>query len=317
MSEPSRAWESRTLTSTQRRGPVRVSANPPASLLPCATKDRCPGSSLVISAGPSSQMITAPVPRRASGCTPSNSPASRVWSSTGTASRRTAGSSEGPLGTAQERSTGPAWMRRSKCSVVASWSWTTNRDAVTCPTLPVAGDLRFRQPARNLVNVGDHGNLPAPVDVITGKRGEGGRHEPGHRAAVHDRWCPCRGGSVARCGHCDRGGGREPAAAGREPAAAGREPASPQREPANAQREPANAQREPANAQREPANAQREPANTELERTTPADRDRGADLFQGRPHGYPHGRPAAHSDRHRSRLRTIRRRLEIASGEAA
>ena len=34
--------------------------------------------------------------------------------------RRTAGSSDGPLGTAHERSTAPACTRRSKCSVVAS-----------------------------------------------------------------------------------------------------------------------------------------------------------------------------------------------------
>ena len=43
-------------------------------------------------------MITAPLPRTWPSCTPSNSPAARVWSSTGTASRRTAGSSDGPSG---------------------------------------------------------------------------------------------------------------------------------------------------------------------------------------------------------------------------
>ena len=51
MSEPGRACASRTLTRIQRRSPVRVSANPPASLLPCSVKDRCPGSSRMISAG--------------------------------------------------------------------------------------------------------------------------------------------------------------------------------------------------------------------------------------------------------------------------
>jgi hypothetical protein len=95
---------------------------------------RWPGSSRVIAGdlgGPSSQMITAPLPRRCPSCTPSNSPADSSWSSTGTARRRTAGSSDGPFGTAQERSTSPAWMRRSKWSVVASCNCTTNRVAGT------------------------------------------------------------------------------------------------------------------------------------------------------------------------------------------
>ena len=38
----------------------------------------------------------------------------------GTASRRSAGSRAGPLGTARERRTWPAWIRTSKCSRVAS-----------------------------------------------------------------------------------------------------------------------------------------------------------------------------------------------------
>jgi hypothetical protein len=63
MSEPGRAWSSRVLTKIQRRSPVRVKANPPASLLPCRRTDRWPGSSRMTSAAPSSQMITAPVPR--------------------------------------------------------------------------------------------------------------------------------------------------------------------------------------------------------------------------------------------------------------
>jgi hypothetical protein len=35
------------------------------------------------------------------------------------------------LGTAHDRRTSPTRIRRSKCSVVASWSCTTNRDTVT------------------------------------------------------------------------------------------------------------------------------------------------------------------------------------------
>jgi hypothetical protein len=72
-------------------------------------------------------MITAPLPRAEPAWTPSNSPAAMVWSSTGTAKRRTDGSSDGPRGTAQDRSTPSDSMRRSKCRVVASWSWTTKR----------------------------------------------------------------------------------------------------------------------------------------------------------------------------------------------
>lgn len=70
--------------------------------------------------GPSSQRITAPVPRMCVPPTPSKSPADIGWSSTGTASRRILGSSEGPLGTARERSTSPDCRRKSKCSLVAS-----------------------------------------------------------------------------------------------------------------------------------------------------------------------------------------------------
>ena len=73
-------------------------------------------------------MITAPLPRDCPACTPSNSPAASEWSSTGTASRRTRGSSDGPFGTAHERSVPSRSMRRSKCRVVASCSWTTKRD---------------------------------------------------------------------------------------------------------------------------------------------------------------------------------------------
>ena len=47
---------------------------------------------------PSSQMITAPLPRGWPSWTPSNSPAEREWSSTGTARRRTAGSAMAPWG---------------------------------------------------------------------------------------------------------------------------------------------------------------------------------------------------------------------------
>ena len=91
MSEPGRASSSRALTRIQRRSPVRVSAKPPFSLLPCRMKDICPASSVTISAGPSSQTITAPLPRPCPSCTPSNSPADRSWSSTGTATRRIRG----------------------------------------------------------------------------------------------------------------------------------------------------------------------------------------------------------------------------------
>ena len=48
------------------------------------------------------------------------------WSSTCTASRLAAGSSDGPLGTAQDTSTPSTSSRRSKCSVVAWWRLTTN-----------------------------------------------------------------------------------------------------------------------------------------------------------------------------------------------
>src|SRR5262245_28984472 len=72
-------------------------------------------------------MITTPLPRLGCSWRPSKSPAEREWSSTGTANRRTAWSSEGPFGTAQERSILPISRRRSKCKVVASCCWTTNR----------------------------------------------------------------------------------------------------------------------------------------------------------------------------------------------
>jgi hypothetical protein len=63
MSEPARASASRALTRIQRRWAVLVSAKPPFSLLPWRTTDRWPGSSRAISAAPSSQTITAPLPR--------------------------------------------------------------------------------------------------------------------------------------------------------------------------------------------------------------------------------------------------------------
>src|SRR5258708_35397778 len=76
ISEPACACSSRTLTKIQRRSPVRVRAKPPASLLPCNLTDKWPGSSRRIWAGPSTQMITAPLPRACPWCTPSKSPAS-------------------------------------------------------------------------------------------------------------------------------------------------------------------------------------------------------------------------------------------------
>ena len=127
MSDPRRAASSTVLTRIQRRSPVRVSAKPPVSLWPRSSTTRCAGSSRTRSKSPSSQTITAPEPRDEPSWTPSNSPAARLWSGTGTASRRTPGSSDGPFGTAQERSTPSSSSRRSKCSVVASWSWTTKR----------------------------------------------------------------------------------------------------------------------------------------------------------------------------------------------
>ena len=62
MSEPGRALASLVLTKIHRRSPVRVSAKPPASLLPRRVKARRPGPSRVTSASPSSQMITAQLP---------------------------------------------------------------------------------------------------------------------------------------------------------------------------------------------------------------------------------------------------------------
>src|SRR5579863_2061068 len=165
MSEPGLACPSRLLTRIQRLGPVRVRANPPDSLLPCSVTDMCPGSSRRISAGPSSQMITAPVPRLEPSCTPSNSPSASEWSSTGTASLRTAGSSEGPFGTAHDRSTPPARIRRSKCSVVASCSWTTNRDGITLATLPADLGRGARGPGagRSTRNMGSRQSRRLPI----------------------------------------------------------------------------------------------------------------------------------------------------------
>ena len=106
-SEPGRAWSSLALTRIQRRAPVLVRPKRPVSFLPWSTNERWSGSSRRTSSSPSSQMITAPLPRPWPSWTPSNSPAASEWSATGTARRRTVGSSEGPLGTAHERSTSP------------------------------------------------------------------------------------------------------------------------------------------------------------------------------------------------------------------
>src|SRR5438094_31180 len=60
---------------------------------------------------PRSHTITVPPPYSPSGMTPSKVAYSSGWSSTAMASRLTAGSSDGPFGTAQERST-PFHSRR-------------------------------------------------------------------------------------------------------------------------------------------------------------------------------------------------------------
>ena len=58
--------------------PVRVRPNRPCSLWPSTTNETWSGSSRSTSTVPSSQMITAPLPRPDPSCTPSNSPADRV-----------------------------------------------------------------------------------------------------------------------------------------------------------------------------------------------------------------------------------------------
>jgi hypothetical protein len=212
MSEPGRAWPSRVLTRIHRSAAVRVKANPPPSLLPCNTADRWPDSSRVTSAGPSSQMITAPVPRACPARTPSKSPAGRTWSSTGTASRRTLGSSDGPLGTAHERRTSPTWIRRSKCSVVASWSWTTKRDAVTgrpyChaahsthPEAPAGGgrsepwkqqDDRAWPRHQSALDIGRAGRRPAAGQQHRRNHGRRAEDRPGPDPRRAGRHCPRR-----------------------------------------------------------------------------------------------------------------------------
>ncbi len=56
--------------------------------------------------------------------TPSNSAYSSGWSSVCTASRLSAWFGDGPLGTAQDRSTPSSSSRRSQCSARAACFWT-------------------------------------------------------------------------------------------------------------------------------------------------------------------------------------------------
>ena len=84
-----------------------------------------------MSAGPSSQMITAPLPRA---CALMH--ALELTRVQGVVLDRDGQPPDGRVerrapGTAHERSTSPNRSRRSKCSVVASCSCTTKRDAVT------------------------------------------------------------------------------------------------------------------------------------------------------------------------------------------
>src|ERR1043166_5439233 len=98
--------------------------------------------------------------------TPSKSPYSIGWSSTLTARRLSAGSYEGPRGTAHDRSTPSISRRRSKWSCRAACLWTTNKRPVPEVAPPngsgVVSVERFaRSPARlSAVSSGD-GVMPA------------------------------------------------------------------------------------------------------------------------------------------------------------
>ncbi len=74
---------------------------------------------------PQSQTITSPAPYCFSGITPSKDAYSNVWSSVGTASRLSAGFSDGPFGTAHDFSTPSASSRKSKWRRRAACCWTT------------------------------------------------------------------------------------------------------------------------------------------------------------------------------------------------
>ena len=122
-SSGSAAW-SRSLNSNQlfRLSPgfgfSRTSIQPPWSFSPASRNFRspflrCSPASPIGAQVPVSQTIIGPPPYSPAGITPSKSMYSTGWSSVSTASRFSAGSSDGPFGTAQLFSTPPSSSRRS------------------------------------------------------------------------------------------------------------------------------------------------------------------------------------------------------------
>src|SRR5262249_19435122 len=109
---PSRCLINNQLLSARLPYPrVRTSAHEPRSFFPCRANLKSPfvnaASTSALSGVhvPLSHTITVPPPYSPSGITPSNPPYSTGWSSTCSASRFTAGSSDGPFGTAHDSST--------------------------------------------------------------------------------------------------------------------------------------------------------------------------------------------------------------------
>ena len=96
----------------------RASIQPPFSFSPARRNLNAPvlrlfSTSSIGAQMPVSQTIIGPPPYSPSGITPSKSMYSSGWSSVSTASRFSAGSSDGPFGTAQLFSTSPTCSRRS------------------------------------------------------------------------------------------------------------------------------------------------------------------------------------------------------------
>ena len=96
----------------------RASIQPPFSFSPASRNLNAPLARLFSTSSigaqvPVSQTIIGPPPYSPSGMTPSKSIYSSGWSSVCTASRFSAGSSDGPFGTAQLFSTPPTCSRRS------------------------------------------------------------------------------------------------------------------------------------------------------------------------------------------------------------
>src|SRR3712207_4930164 len=137
----------------------------------------CRSSHFSVSYRPASQMVTSPPPYSPAAIVPSNDAYSSGWSSVGTASRFTPGSSGGALGTAQLLRTPSRSSRRSQCTRSPCPRPARVQEGDLAAAVLAGGDraLEGRVPER--VVFGGHGQ---PVHARLQRR------RLGHRPALED-----------------------------------------------------------------------------------------------------------------------------------